>query len=233
MVNSFPIPKSIQQMYDHMMHVSHLELAAILECFWILHSCHPFMSCANFLSAVCRVSSSADVKSILVPRMMSQSIHWLRASVSSTDVCHTLWELALRVRVFWIWTSMINDHHLRLKCSPKSEVLRVNSWDDVTVNQEPQMMSLTDVAINFNSSDDVTVNSLTQSLSQFNRCMSHTLRACPQSQSVLNLDINDQWSPPAVEMQSEVRSAQSQLLRWCHSQPRASDDVTDWCRNQF
>ena len=34
MVNSFPIPKSIQQMYDHMMHdVSHLELAAILECF--------------------------------------------------------------------------------------------------------------------------------------------------------------------------------------------------------
>ena len=86
---------------------------------------------------------------------------------------------------------MINDHHLRLKCSPKSEVLRVNSWDDVTVNQEPQMMSLTDVAINFNSSDDVTVNSLTQSLSQFNRCMSHTLRACRSLRVFWFLNIND------------------------------------------
>ena len=49
-------------------------------------------------------------QSILIPRMMSQSIHWLRASVSSTDVCHTLWELAEVSECFDFWISMIISH---------------------------------------------------------------------------------------------------------------------------
>ena len=49
-------------------------------------------------------------QSLLIPRMMSQSIHWLRASVSSTDVCHTLWELAEVSECFDFWISMIISH---------------------------------------------------------------------------------------------------------------------------